>query len=104
MAYLLRSTTLQPEPLTPANGTDFALEELQALVGGFIEVLRLPGLALGSTSWMVLNEDGKRLNLAVNLVATALVRTIIRPDDDIVGDVVLCSWAEMGEDDEEPPL
>ena len=29
--------------VTPQNGTDFQLEELQKIVGGYIEVLRLTG-------------------------------------------------------------
>lgn len=40
--------------VTPQNGTDFQLEELQKIVGGYIEVLRLTDNEI-----MVANEEGK---------------------------------------------
>lgn len=71
------------EPVSPKNGTDFTLEELHAIVGGWIEVLYVgPYL-------MVLNEDGKR-DKARNPAATNLVLTSLRVDDWISGDVLWC--------------
>ena len=68
----------------PKNGTDFSLEELQKIVGGYIEVLRL-----GSEQIMVLNEEGKLYGLGVNDKATVLAVTAGYADI-IVGDVLVC--------------
>jgi hypothetical protein len=78
--------------VAPANGRTFELHELQALVGGYLEALRLR-----DGGWMFLNEDGKRLELPLNQVATVLMVGLIREDDWIVGDVVICSALEAGE-------
>lgn len=92
MATLLPAAD-QPRPVDPQHpGKPFTLPELQRLVGGYIEVL-----ALGDGRLMVLNEDGKRLQLPVNLNATVLMRDRIQPGDFIVGDVVICSRKEAGE-------
>lgn len=81
-----------PESITPANGRTFTLPELQALVGGYIEALRLPD----GVRWLFLNEDGKRLKLAYNDAATVLMHQLLRPDDYIVGPAVLCTPLEAG--------
>lgn len=66
--------------ITPAGDT-FTLEELQEIVGGYIELAWLPhGMVL------VVNEEGKLKNLPVNVVATELYKA-----DVIVGDVLLCN-------------
>lgn len=31
------------QPVQPANGSDFTLEEMQAIVGGYIELVELDG-------------------------------------------------------------
>ena len=86
--------------VTPTNGRTFNLAELQGMVGGYIEALRTPD----GVGWLFLNEDGKRLELPYNHAATTLMRALIRPDDVIVGDCVICSPLEAGEgvDDDEP--
>jgi len=78
--------------VAPGTGPTFELIELQQIVGGYIEALRLGAL------WLFLNEDGKRLNLPLNERATALMRGRIADDDWIVGDVILCSPTEAGEE------
>ena len=90
MATLV-SATGPTRMVTPRDGKTFALDELQALVGGYIEALRTR-----EGGWLILNEDGKRLELPVNIVATHIMRGLIREDDDIVGDVVLCTPLEAG--------
>lgn len=40
--------------MQPANGSDFTLEEMQAIVGGYIELVELDG-----STTMVVNEEGK---------------------------------------------
>ena len=41
------------QPVQPANGSDFTLEEMQAIVGGYIELVELDG-----NTTMVVNEEG----------------------------------------------
>lgn len=40
--------------ITPKNGSKFELEELQELVGGYIEVVRL-----SDSQSLIINENGK---------------------------------------------
>lgn len=67
----------------PKNGTDFSLEELQKVVGGYIEVVG----TVDPSRIMVLNEEGKLKRLSVNQKATALYPNLA---DIIVGDVLVC--------------
>lgn len=70
--------------ITPKNGTDFSLQELKEIVGGWIEVVWLPNGKI-----MVVNEEGKRIGLAWNETAT-LIYAQSRCTDIIVGDVLYC--------------
>lgn len=72
--------------ITPQVGTKFNLEELQELVGGYIEVINL-----SANKALVVNEEGKLHNLPVNKIATALAQycNAIFPTDCIVGDAVV---------------
>jgi len=71
--------------VAPANGTRFSLAELQAIVGGYIEIVyALDGQAI------VLNEDGKLNDLPVNAGACALYGPARSGHDLIVGDVLVC--------------
>lgn len=63
----------------PDNGTDFSLEELQGIVGGYIQIVQCPDDMI-----MVVNEEGLLLNLPVNPVASLFARQYI------VGDVLYC--------------
>lgn len=64
-------------PVTPNNGLDFTLSELQKFVGGYIELMYLP-----EDKVLVVNEDGLFKGLSLNAFASGLVG---RP---IVGNVV----------------
>jgi uncharacterized protein DUF3846 len=72
-----------------SKGKKFTLEELQALVGGYIEsVPHLPG-GLSREADMICNEEGKLIGLRFNATASALAQ------QNIVGDVVVLrrgSW------------
>lgn len=68
--------------VSPKNGTDFSLEELNEFVGGYIEIVSTTDGRI-----MVLNEEGKLNGLPVNLAATILYGN---PNDVIVGDVLVC--------------
>jgi hypothetical protein len=80
--------------IAPHNGVAFTLQELQGFVGGYLESLRAPDGRI-----VFLNEDGKRLQLPVNAAASYLLRPMLLAGDVIVGDVVLCTAVEAGEDD-----
>ena len=89
MAVLLRSDG-RVEIVIP-KGNVFTLEEIQGYVGGYIEAVYAINATLreiGTFDVMIINEDGKRLELPVNLMASAIYEHGAR--DPIVGDVVLC--------------
>ena len=94
MATLIKATG-KTELVSPQNGKAFGLPELQAFVGGYIEALRLWD---GRIMWI--NEDGKRKQLPMNLVASEIAWkcTGIAPDDCIVGNVLIASKQESGEE------
>lgn len=83
MAQIIK-TTGEIIDTEPSNGTDFSLTELQAIVGGFIELVHLPDGRL-----MVVNEDGKLNGLPFNKKASELY------PDTIVGDVLVCEYYEI---------
>lgn len=83
MAQIIK-TTGEIIDTQPSNGTDFSLTELQAVVGGFIEVVHLPDGRL-----MVVNDEGKLNGLPVNPKASELYPDII------VGDVLVCEHYEI---------
>lgn len=87
MAQLLRSDGTF-EYVKPLDGTEFTLEELQKLVGGYIEIKKLH-----SGQFLVIDEEGKIKDKPVNLNASKLFNAL--PYDYIVGDAVLCSSAEV---------
>lgn len=72
--------------ITPKNGIDFSLEELQKYVGGYIEIINV------FSQIMIIDDEGKLKGKEINPVATQLARTSqsIMPNDCIVGDVVVC--------------
>lgn len=93
-----------PIPFMPKDGrVMFTLEELQTVVGGYIEVVPAPlAVVDDGPMYLVLNEDGKRDNLPINGFATALYHQAGGARDDcIVGNVVLASRRELNGDDDE---
>jgi|CXWL01.1.fsa_nt_gi hypothetical protein len=77
----------------PANGKDWQLYELQAIVRGNIEII-----GINHPEWpyntMVLNEEGKLNGLPLNRDATVI--SGLYPDDVIVGNVLLCNTDDEG--------
>lgn len=61
------------------------LEDMQALVGGYIETVGAQ--SLGRPLWMVIDEEGKLKGKPINLFATRIYRN---PIDVIVGDAFIC--------------
>lgn len=76
--------------IEPKNKKDFTLEELNDIVGGYIELVILP-----DGQYMVVNEEGKIKNLPVNDNATEIYRSKIGPWDYIVGDCLICKISEI---------
>ena len=89
MALLLLTDTTERE-VHPAKGDQFTLAELQGYVGGYIEII-----PIGDGKSMVLNEDGKALELPINLAACAKTMGLIALDDEVVGDVLIVNDSEM---------
>jgi hypothetical protein len=78
------------DALQPKNNKIFTLEELKSVVGGYIEIVPLTEDYL-----MVINEEGKLLNLPINVIATRVYRASRNTDDFIVGNVLICSNKEI---------
>lgn len=70
--------------VVPANGTDFQLDELQAMVGGYIEIV-----PAGKGKIMVLDDEGKLKGKPVNDAATMIFMQAGYYDT-IVGDALVC--------------
>ena len=72
----------------PKNGSYYELEELQDLVGGYIQLLYSH---YDKNAAMVVNENGKLYNLPLNLAATeiALTEEMISVLDYIVGNALI---------------
>ena len=94
MATFLR-TTGECEEIAPANGVHWTLEELQTLVGGYIEIVHTK-----SGKFLVIDEEGKLKHKPVNLAATLLYR--FGDHDPIVGEALIIETRlEMNGPDEE---
>ena len=75
--------------VTPANNK-FNYKELNKLVGGYIEIIRL-----NEDLVMVINEEGKLQNLPYNATATMYYQNYVSPYDCIVGNAVIMSNTEI---------
>ena len=85
MAQIIKvdGTVVETEP---ANGTDFKLAEMKAVIGGgYIEIF-----ALSDGRLMVLDEEGKLKRFPRNPKATELARDRLMYGDFICGDVLVC--------------
>ena len=71
----------------PRNGKDYELDELQSIVGGYIEIIRL------DDEWlMIINDEGKLYQMPLNQLATYIAKEkkAISSTDFVVGDVLVC--------------
>ena len=89
MAYIIR-TSGEIIETTPRNGNDFELDELQAIVGGYIEVLSLRDGRL-----IVCDEEGKLKGKDRNHKATDIFQAAMPTRDFIVGDALVCDVDEI---------
>jgi hypothetical protein len=88
MAILIQPDGTESKVL-PTDGRSFTLEEMQAFVGGYIEMLFI------GESIYVINEDGKQLGLPHNPAATCLVLRHLRQYDYLCGPVLVCADSEV---------
>lgn len=72
--------------VSPKNGTDFQLEEMQKVVKGYIDIIRM-----GDGKIMVINDEGK-FECEYNQRATEIAHSYgaLFPGDYIGGNVILC--------------
>ena len=84
-------TDKEAEDYTPKNGKTFKLDEMQGIVGGYIEIINLKDGRM-----MIVDEEGKLNNKAVNIPATNILRRDHFTTDYIVGTAIVCD-ADMVE-------
>ena len=84
-------TDKEAEDYTPKNGKTFALTEMQEIIGGYIEPIRL-----NDGRMIIVDEDGKSKDKAVNIPATNILRRDHYTTDYIVGTAIVCD-ADMVE-------
>ena len=84
-------TDKEAEDYTPKNGKAFALTEMQEIVGGYVELIRL-----NDGRMIIVDEEGKSKGKAVNIPATNILRRDHFTTDYIVGTAIVCD-ADMVE-------
>ena len=92
MANFIKTDSTYVE-VQPKNGKKFSLKELQEYVAGYIELIELPI----TNEYMIINEEGKIMNLPENRFATAIVndQKVIMPHDYIAGDALIIKQNEI---------
>ena len=78
-------TDKEAEDYTPKNGKTFELTEMQEIIGGYVEPIRLNDGRI-----IIVDEDGKSKNKAVNIPATNILRRDHFTTDYIVGTAIVC--------------
>ena len=78
-------TDKEAEDYTPKNGKTFALTEMQEIIGGYVEPIRLNDGRI-----IIVDEDGKSKDKAVNIPATNILRRDHYTTDYIVGTAIVC--------------
>ena len=87
MAKLIKANG-EIRDVKPLNGKEFEIEEIQSLVGGYVEYV--PAAKRGYV--LAVNEDGKPIGLPFNSKATMLAFIYA---DYIAGDAVYCKREEV---------
>jgi len=85
MKSMFYPATGEPSEIKPGHGEQFKLEELQGLIGGYIE----PVCRFSDGSTLFANEEGKLRYLPVNVRATEMYHARVATDDVIRGPAVL---------------
>ena len=89
MAQIIKSNG-ETKTVEPKNGTDFQLEELQAIVGGYVQIAYLRDDEI-----MVMDEEGRLKDKDLNLRASLRYRRDVNPYDSVVGDVLICKTNQV---------
>ncbi|MCQ2257850.1 MAG: DUF3846 domain-containing protein [Bacteroidaceae bacterium] len=89
MAQIIKSNG-ETKTVEPKNGTGFKLEELQAIVGGYIQIAYLRDDEI-----MVMDDEGKLKEKDLNLQASLRYRRDVNPYDSVVGDVLICKTEQV---------
>ena len=84
-AKIIYADVKEDEDYTPKNGRLFELDELQGIVDGYIEIIRL-----NDGRMIIADEDGKSKCKAVNIPATNIMRRDHYTTDYIVGTAIVC--------------
>lgn len=85
MSKLIKTNGEEIE-ISPENGTDFSLEELQNYVDGYIEIVNLRS----ENNIMIVNEEGAINGMPVNPKASMIYSKEFNVNQCIYGDVVVC--------------
>ena len=96
MARLFKSNG-DIDEIKPANGSNFSIEELEAVVNGSIEIVHLYAGEV-----MVINEDHRHSGTPLNGAATYVYGIGTRCSDKIYGDVLICKRIEICDDEDRP--
>ena len=78
-------TDKEAEDYTPKNGKTFGLTEMQEIIGGYVEPIRLNDGRI-----IIVDEEGKSKDKAVNIPATNILRRDHYTTDYIVGTAIVC--------------
>ena len=89
MAQIIKSNG-ETKTVEPKNGTDFKLEELQAIVGGYVQIAYLRDDEI-----MVMDEEGRLKDKDLNLRASLRYRRDVNPYDSVLGDVLICKTNQV---------
>ena len=82
MAKLLKTDGSVTE-VAPAKGKKFTLAEAQAMVGGYVEMVRL------RKGFLLVDEEGLLKGKTLNMAASGMAGL------DLVGDVLICTAGEF---------
>lgn len=78
------------EQVTPINGSDYQLRELQGFVSGYVEIL-----SLDKNTLLVVNEEGAVNGMDLNVNATRLINARYNMNICLYGNVLICNDNEI---------
>ena len=90
MTDIIYKTNGEVIETSPKNGTNYTFKELKEIVGGYIEIIHLTNNKI-----MVINDEGKLINLPHNENATILYKLSLNTDNFIVGDALVCDKSKI---------
>lgn len=90
-AYILYTSGIRQDVAPSPRGNKlhpktFTTEELQNIVGGYFEIVRL-----SDDVFMIVDEEGKLKGKYINMKATQIFRKYTGINDTIVGNVLICT-------------